>query len=480
MAKVVLGKTPEQLEAERAKKEREREAEIQATILERQQKIQALHSKQKNNKIIIILSTAAIAGILIIFGTYNTFFKKGLTLDDVNNAIGQARYGDIFPSEGLDGYIRDNCDELFMRYYDNNNANQGKDIQSVEVDNDSCYIFKVRKLSPTLAQVYFSVDIITTEKDVMVTDPVLIEKLRRSGFGADLSTTVEQSSSTTTSEPQGEVATEVTIVEAPADETIETVEEPAAETIETAEAAETTENNENVQAEGETNEADAPTEGEPTETTELPAPTEAPPEETVEELDIPNTSMDYQMSKNGETKHYYMTENGVIMQSGEVIRERYSFYVPVQLAYQYDADGVTPVTTGYAIVDDMNLYSLVETDMTDFSEITVDPVFTFDEDTILDEDTTNKMYTKVNNTLRALYDGTIDTSQDFQNFRQFNTYNASFVEINDFKAYSQPNALGYNVHVSYSIVTTQGFKYTLETYMLVEQNGETWVIKEFM
>lgn len=456
MAKVVLGKTPEQLEAERAKKEREQEAEIQATILERQKKIQALHSKQKTNKIIITLVVILIAGILITFGTYNTFFKKGLTLDDVNNAIGQARYGDIFPSEGLDGYIRDNCDELFMKYYNDNKANQGKDIQSVEVDNDSCYIFKVKKLSPTLAQVYFSVDIVTTKNDVMVTDPTLIEKLKRSGFGADLSTSVEQSSGTTTSEPQGEVATEVTVTEA-----------PPVETTEATETTKATEPNENVQAKGDTNEAAAPTETTPT-------------EETTEESDIPNTSMDYQMSKTGESKHYYMTENGVIMQSGDVIRERYSFYVPVQLAYQYDADEVTVVTTGYAIVDEMNLYSLVETDMTDFSEITVDPVFAFDEATILDEDTTNKMQTKVNNTLRALYDGTIDTSQDFQNFRQFNNYNASFVEINEFKAYSQPNALGYNVHVSYSIITAQGFKYTLETYMLVEQNGGTWVIKEFM
>ena len=131
MAKVVLGKTPEQLEAERAKKEREQEAEIQASILERQKKIQALHSKQKTNKIIITLGVIAIAGVLITFGTYNTFFKKGLKLDDVNSAIGQARYGDIFPSEGLDGYIRDNCDENFMKYYNDNKANQGKDIQSV-------------------------------------------------------------------------------------------------------------------------------------------------------------------------------------------------------------------------------------------------------------------------------------------------------------------------------------------------------------
>lgn len=463
MGKLVLGKTPEQLEAERAQKEREQEAEIQASILERQKKIQALHSKQKTNKIIIFLVIFLIAGVLITFGTYNTFFKQGLTLEDVNGAIGAANYNNVFPSEGLDGYIRDNCDDLFMKYYNDNKANQGKDIKSVEVDNDSCYIFKVRKLSPTLAQVYFSVDIVTTKNDIMVTDQNIIEQLKRSGFGADPSTSVE----TTTTQQTTPAPTETPVA------TEETVSEDS------------------TPVEGETNESAAPVEGETTEVAEgenteetttetTSAPTATPTEAVQEDTEIPNTSVDYQTQKNGDTKHYYMTSNGVIMQSGDVIRERYSFYVPVQLAYQYDSDEVTVVTTGYAVVGEMNLYSLVETDMTNFDEITVDPVFAFDENAILDEDTTAKMQTKVNNTLRALYDGTIDTSQDFQNYRQFNNYGAQFVEISDFKAYSVPNALGYNVHVEYSIITATGFKYTLETYMLVEQNGGTWVIREFM
>lgn len=444
MPKVVLGKTPEQLEEERAQKEREQEAEIQQQILERRRKIQALHSKQKVNKVIIILIIVVIAGILITFGTYNTFFKKGLTMDDVYNAIGQARYTDIYPSEGLDGYIRDNCATLFKKYYNDNKANQGKDIQSVEVDQDSCYIFKVRKLSPTLAQVYFSVDIVTTKNDVMITDPNILEQLKRSGFGADLNTTTEST------KPQTE--TETVMVDL-----LDEDGNPVPETDE--------DGNPILDEDGN------------------PVIKQVEQEVEVEEeepSDIPNTSIDYQTTKTGETKHYYMTANGIVMQSGDVIRERYSFYVPVKLAYQYDADGVTVVTTGYAVVGNMNLYSLVETDMTNFDEITIDPVFAFDEEKKVDEDIEAKMRTKVNNTLKALYDGTMDTSQDFQNFRQFNNYNAQFVEINKFSAYTEPNQLGYNVYVEYSIITSTGFKYKLETYMLVEQNGGTWVIKEFM
>lgn len=456
MGKLVLGKTPEELEAERAKKEREQEAEIQASILERQKKLQALHSKQKTNKIIITLLIVLVSGILITFGTYNTFFKKGLSIDDVNKAVNSARYTDIYPSEGLDGYIRDNCENLFLKYFNDNKAGQGENIASVEVDKDSCYIFKVRKLSPTLAQVYFSVDIVTTMKDTKVTDQNVIEQLKRSGFGADLSKTSEPVVKTVTPTPAPvEETNDETEVEYVVDENGELVLDEEGNPI--------------------------PVETDATETDATEEVVEATPTpEPEEDLEIPNTSIDYQVNQTGETKHYYMTGNGTIMESGEVIRERYSFYVPVKLAYQYDADGVTVVTTGYAIVDNMNLYSLVETDMVDFKEITVDPVFAFNKDALLDEDTTAKMQTKVNNTLKALYEGTTDTSQDFQNFRKFNNYNAQFIGIDDFVAYSEPNYLGYNVHVRYSIVTDTGFKYTLETYMLVEQNGGTWVIREFM
>ena len=76
--KITLGKSPEEQAAEEAKKQRELEAEIQQSIHERQQKIIALHKKQTTNKIIIGVITAIIVIALLIFGTYNTFFKQGL------------------------------------------------------------------------------------------------------------------------------------------------------------------------------------------------------------------------------------------------------------------------------------------------------------------------------------------------------------------------------------------------------------------
>lgn len=205
MAKMVLGKTPQELEAELAKKAREQEAEIQASILERQRKIQALHSKQKSSKIIIILIVGLIACVLVTFGTYNTFFKQGLTIEDVQSSINLSTSRLTYPSEGLDNFVRDNCDELFNHYLSDSGAELKKNkIASIDVDNNSCYIYKVRKLSQHMAQVYFAVDVTTTEMDSEVTDQVLIEQLKRNGFGAlstsDRTTTADEEATTENSD----------------------------------------------------------------------------------------------------------------------------------------------------------------------------------------------------------------------------------------------------------------------------------------
>ena len=464
MAKVVLGKTPEELEAERAKKEREQEAEIQAAIQERQKKIQALHSKQKLNKFIVFAVIIVLTGILITFGTYNTFFKRGLTTEDVSNVVNQAMYRNIYPTEGLNNYVHDNCTALFEKYMTVDVKHGGKNIESVEVDPDSCYIFKVRKLSPTLSQVYFAVDIVTTEKDTIVTDPTIIEQLRRGGFGVntnvttDTTTVVEELENT---EPEEIIAIEEETTE-------ETTEEENTEDI-------VESNNEDEVSDENTEETtdESTTEESTTEESveEDPTPVES------EELEIPTTEIDYAVNKTSEVNHYYMTANGVIMQSGKVTRERYYFYIPIELVYTYD--GETPVTAGYAPAGNMNLYSLIETDQVDFKDININSVFAFNEEAELDEDTVNKMQVKVDNTLRSLYEGT-DTSQDFLNYRLFNSYDGNYLGITEFMAYSEPNSLGYNVFVTYTIVTSQGFNYTLETYMKVEQNGSTWVVTDIM
>lgn len=421
MAKIVLGKTVEQLEKEEAELQRAREAEVQQAIQDRQNKLNELHRVQKRNKYIIFGGVGLVAAVLLVFGTYNTFIKQGLTDNDVQEIVNQMRYTDVFPSEGLDDYMRDNCSALFEKYMQLDLQKDGKNIKSVEVNPDSCYILKVKKISPTIAQVYFGVDITTTENDTPVTDEATLEQLKRTGFAPTASSTESDDTSsedntTTSSDTSSEDATAT-----PNDTSF------GLTTNDTTEPAQV------------------------------------------------DKSISYSSSANSDDlDHYYTTNNGAVLKAGKVTTQRYYFYIPIELVYTYDGD--TPVTTGYAPAGDMNLYSLEETNQTDFSDISIDDVFVFDENSILDEDTTNKMQVKVDNTLRALYEGE-DTSQDFLNYRKFKSYDNKYVGIDSFEAYSKPNSLGYNVKLSYKVITPQGFTYTMNTYLIVEQNGSTWVIK---
>lgn len=447
MAKMVLGKTPQELEAEKAKRAREMEAEIQQQIMERQKKIQALHSKQKSNKIIIFVVIFLIAAILITFGTYNTFFKKGLTMDEVNYSIASATQQSRFPSEGLDNYVRDNCEALFNKYM-SLDSKRAKNIAKVEVDKNSCYIFKVRKHDTSTAEVYFSVDVAVTEKDTLVTDPVIIEQLKRNGFGVIPDAEVTPQASNQPQEPTQTVSENQTTEDVVENETTEenVTEEVTEETIEEVTEEHTT---------------------------------EAVVEEPVEEnTDIPTTDIDFAGSQNEEAVHYYMTAGGNIMQSGKTTVTRYSFYLPLEYKIAYDTDG-SPMYGGYYLMSDMNLYSLEEKNQTDFEEIVTHDKFKFDEATLVDDNTLHNIQIRVDKTLDSLY-GYKNTEAEYKLYLPFNTYDASYDGIIDMMAYSSPNAMGYNTHVTYKITTSQGFSYTLQTYMLVEPDGNSWVIKKIM
>ena len=445
MAKMVLGKTPQELEAEKAKRAREMEAEIQQQVMERQKKIQALHSKQKSNKIIIFIVIFLVAAVLITFGTYNTFFKKGLTMDEVNYSIAVATQQSRFPSEGLDNYVRDNCEALFNKYM-SLDSKRAKNIAKIEVDKNSCYIFKVRKLDASTAEVYFSVDVAVTEKDTLVTDPVIIEQLKRNGVIPDAEVETQ-----TPSQPQ-----------------------KATQTVSENQTNETSNNNETT----EENVTEEVTEGITEEITEEPT-TEVVVEEPVEEdTDIPITDIDFAESQDDEAVHYYMTAGGNIMQSGKTTVTRYSFYLPLEYKITKDTDG-TPMYGGYYLMSDMNLYSLEEKNQTDFEEIVTNDKFKFNEDTLVDENTLHNIQIRVDKTLDSLY-GYKNTEAEYKLYVPFNTYDASYDGIIDMQSYSTPNAMGYNTHVTYKITTSQGFSYTLQTYMIVEPDGNSWVIKKIM
>ena len=103
--------TKEDQEKEEARKQRELEAEVQQRNSIRNKKLEQLNKKQKQNKYTVIISIVVIALSLIIFGTYNTFFKQPLTVDDVNTLI--RRSDAKFNDGGLEGFIYNNVAEVF-------------------------------------------------------------------------------------------------------------------------------------------------------------------------------------------------------------------------------------------------------------------------------------------------------------------------------------------------------------------------------
>ena len=42
--------------------------------------------------------------------------------------------------------------------------------------------------------------------------------------------------------------------------------------------------------------------------------------------------------------------------------------------------------------------------------------------------------------------------------------------------YKTPNQLGYNAHVTYKIELPQGFIFTVEDYLKIEKDGDSWKI----
>lgn len=466
MARLVLGKTPEQLRAEEAEKQREIEAQIQEATRQRQAKIEALHKKQKTTKIAVIATVSAVSAILLVFGTYNTFFKKTLTLEDVQPSINASINSLNFPSEGLDNYIRENCEPLFMKYmtYDLKNSN----IQSVEVDKNSCYVSRVKKLNSTLAQVYFSVDVIVHENDKEVTDPKIIDSLKKSGLLSNIPQTT-QTTETTDSNTESTTTTEP----------VESSTEPDSKV-----ESSTDSNPENNAADNAANPDNSSKSSDDSSSNPEPVAADTP-------TGVANAEDGGYSSNTSETQisldQYYLGDRGKIMQKGSTSTVRYNFYVPIEFYYVYsggyDEETGQPIGSvvagGFRPAGDMTLFTLEQPDVHTFDEIAYNSSFICDEETILGEETIRQIQVKVDKTLSDLYEGR-DTSQDFYNYRKFNGFSAEYAGITELKSYSQKNAFGMNTHVTYSIKTSQGFIYTLETWMDVEQDGNSWVIKEML
>lgn len=454
MAKLVLGKTPEQVRAEEAEKQRKLEIEIREHQLERQKKIEAMHKKQKTTKIVFIAIVCAISLSLLGFGTYNTFFKPTLSIDDVTPVIDESINTFRFPSEGLDNYIHDNCEGLFNKYLVNDDKKVDSNVvDTIIVDKDSCYISRVKKLSGNIAQVYFSVNVITKAKDTQVTDPTVIASLQKNGFNINTNQkqTIETSNTQTSENDTSENSTSESSISETSEEENSKLDTTSEEYIESSEQS--TENN--------------------TENSLISVEPIAPATESTDTSNI-------------DDKTYYIDSYGKLMQVGVTTTVRYNFYVPIEFYYVYsgepDEDGNptgSVVGGGFRPCGDMTLFTLEQPDISDFTDITYNEAFDIGEEFLLDDKVTQKIRVKVDNILSDLYLGK-DTSQEFYNYRKFNGYNAKYEGIEKIDCYSEKNYLGMNTHVTYKIITSQGFIYTLETWLNVEEDGNSYIIKEML
>lgn len=454
--KITLGKSPEEQAAEEAKRQRELEAQIQQSMLERQQKINALHKKQKSNKIIIISFTSIIVIALLVFGTYNTFFKQGLQIDDVNNQIAQSTNRLNFPSEGLDNYIRDNSQAFFNKYASTGDNDQ---IEYANVDKNSVNISKVVKMSNTLSVVYFSADIEVKNEDTQVVDQAIIEKLKKNGFGIKSSEkkSKKKNKEENTEAENVEESTEVSTEEA-------TVAEQSEETLSNEGAMP----EENVSSE---------------ESAEEPATEEATTEEaTTEDTSYATTNLEMSSDETSDVIEYYMLDSGVIMQRGATSKIRYSFCIPVEVYYTYEDPETkqVPITNGFRPAGEMTLYSLKEIDINTVEDpIEIHPYLQFDAAQAYEESEKESAKIRVDKIFNEIYSG-INTDHELKLKKQFNTYDATYIGMVDFEIYKTPNQLGYNAHVTYKIQLPQGFTYVVENYLIVEKDGGSWIITSIL
>lgn len=167
MPKLVMGKTPEQLKREADQREQERLANIQEQDLEQQRQLRDMVVKQKRNRYIVLSISVILIIALLVFGTYNTFFKDPLNTNDVANVVYQfqSQLPD-YSYPGLDGFIRSNFDKWYndQLQFD---PDKKTDIEYIKGDLNTIAIDEIRHdgNNALFARVYFSIDIETKKVD---------------------------------------------------------------------------------------------------------------------------------------------------------------------------------------------------------------------------------------------------------------------------------------------------------------------------
>lgn len=117
-----------------------------------------MYKDLKIKKIIFLLIMAVIIIALLVFGTYNTFFKHEKTAAEITAEVNKYNQESGFPDQGVLGFIKQNVNIWVseLTYFDENNGAVTK-----EVDINSVFLTAITKKSSTIANVFFQATIVT-------------------------------------------------------------------------------------------------------------------------------------------------------------------------------------------------------------------------------------------------------------------------------------------------------------------------------
>ena len=155
----------DQEEQERIMAERMRKIEnqVQASDSKRSQKVQQYRRSSRRRKVFATLILIFLTIGLLVFGTYNTFFKQGITNDEIK-ALARDVVGPRIPEAGVEGYLKQNVNALIKKN-STISAAYSSPVESFEVDVNTLYVTFIKPRATNYANVYFKAQMVIKEQD---------------------------------------------------------------------------------------------------------------------------------------------------------------------------------------------------------------------------------------------------------------------------------------------------------------------------
>ena len=165
MAKFSFGVTQEDIEKQEAAELRAQEAIIQKRTQERNLKLQKLNKKYKRNRILLILLFILFFIGMLVFGTYNTFFKQTLDENQITEIINKRMT--TFYTYGVEGFLHNSVGPYFENNASiiNSEEEEGKGIEKFELDPNSVRVTRIGIIAPDAAIVYFNANVTVKLQD---------------------------------------------------------------------------------------------------------------------------------------------------------------------------------------------------------------------------------------------------------------------------------------------------------------------------